>query len=332
MKLITIIANRLAWLLPTVLGLVAITFLITHVVPSDPAALVAGDGATEEQVAVLRTELGYDRPLHEQFYSYMGSLAEGDLGTSLYTGRDIVSDLNQRLKATVELTLVAMFITVLVGIPLGVASALRRNKPFDHAVRILTVSGLAIASFWLAMMLQLLFAMSLDWLPLNGRVDGFPPRGGTGFLIIDTINAGRFDQLSNVLAHMVLPVATLAIPATATVVRFVRAGVLEAMQKNFVLYETAMGFPQSVITWKYILRNALISTVTQVGLIFGIMLAGAVVVETVFDWPGIGSYAYKAIVLSDYNAIMAFTLWAGVIFIVVNMLVDVLHTVIDPRT
>lgn len=331
MKLVAIIANRLAWLVPTVAGLVAITFLITHVVPSDPAALAAGDAATEEQIAALRVQLGYDRPLHEQFYSYVSDLARGNLGTSLYTGRDIASDLNIRLKATIELTLVAMLITVLVGIPLGVTSALRRNQPFDHVVRIMTVSGLAIASFWLAMMLQLLFAMSLDWFPLNGRVDGFPPRGGTGYFIIDTIMAGRFDHLGSVLAHMVLPVATLAIPATATVVRFVRAGVLEAMQKNFVLYENAMGFPQSVITWKYILRNALISTVTQVGLIFGIMLAGAVVVETVFDWPGIGGYAYNAIVLSDYNAIMAFTIWAGVIFIIVNMLVDVLHAIIDPR-
>lgn len=332
MKLIAIFANRLAWLLPTVAGLLAITFFITHIIPSDPAALAAGDAATEDQVAALRTQLGYDRPIYQQFVSYVGRLANGDLGTSLYTGRDIVDDLNSRLKATIELTVVAMLITVLFGIPLGVVSALRRNSLFDHTVRLLTISGLAIASFWLAMMLQLLFAMSLDWFPLNGRVEGFPPRDGTGFFIIDTIMAGRFDQLSSVLAHMVLPVATLAIPALATVVRFVRAGVLDAMQRNFVLYENAMGLPRAIITWKYILRNALISTVTQIGLIFGILLAGAVVVETVFDWPGIGGYAYNAIILSDYNAIMAFTIWSGVIFIIVNMLVDVVHAIIDPRT
>jgi peptide/nickel transport system permease protein len=193
------------------------------------------------------------------------------------------------------------------------------------------VSGLAIASFWLGIMLQLLFAMRLGWLPLNGRLPGFPPRGVTGLFLVDAALAGDGAALGAALAHLTLPAATLAFPALATLVRFTRAGVLDVMQSNFVLYERAMGLPGSVIVWKYILRNALTSTVTQIGLLFGILLAGAVVTEAVFDWPGIGTYAVNSIIRSDYNGVMGFTVWAGAIFMVVNLLVDVAHTLIDPR-
>jgi peptide/nickel transport system permease protein len=210
-------------------------------------------------------------------------------------------------------------------------SALWRNSLLDHALRVLTVSGLAIASFWLGIMLQLLFAMRLGWTPLNGRLSGFPPPGLTGLLLVDAVLTWDWAAFGNALAHLALPAATLAFPALATLVRFTRAGVLDVMQSNFVLYERAMGLPRSVIAWKYILRNALTSTVTQMGLLFGILLAGAVVTEAVFDWPGIGTYAVNSIVRSDYNAVMGFTVWAGAIFIVVNLLVDVTHTLIDPR-
>ena len=206
-----------------------------------------------------------------------------------------------------------------------------RNSFYDHLLRIITVSGLAIASFWLGIMLQLLFSMKLGWTPLHGRIEGFPPRGATGLYLVDTLMAGNFKGFWNALEHLILPTLTLAFPALATVVRFTRAGVLDVMQSSFVQYEQAMGLPPSLITWKYILRNALISTVTQIGLLFGILLAGTVVIETVFDWPGIGNYAFGSILQSDYNAIMGFTVWAGVMFILVNLLVDITHTFIDPR-
>jgi peptide/nickel transport system permease protein len=235
------------------------------------------------------------------------------------------------LPATIELTLVAMVLSVGIGIPLGVLSAVWRNSFLDHALRVVTVSGLAIASFWLGIMLQLLFAMRLGWTPLNGRMAGWPPRGVTGLFLLDAVLTWDWTAFGVAGRHIALPAATLAIPALATLVRFTRAGVLDVMQSNFVLYERAMGMPRSVIVWKYILRNALTSTVTQIGLLFGMLLAGAVVTETVFDWPGIGTYAVNSILRSDYNAVMGFTAWAGAIFIVVNLLVDVAHTVIDPR-
>jgi len=331
MRVLALVLRRLAWFLPTLLGLLAVTFVIARVIPADPVALVAGETATPAQVEALRRQLGLDRPLAVQFVDYVGRLIKGDLGTSLYTTRPIADDLASRLPATIELTLVAMVFSVVVGIPLGVVSALWRNSALDHALRVVTVSGLAIASFWLGIMLQLLFAMRLGWTPLNGRLRGFPPQGLTGLYLVDAALTGDGAALGAALSHLALPAATLAFPALATLVRFTRAGVLEVMQSNFVLYERAMGMPRSVIVWKYILRSALTSTVTQIGLLFGILLAGAVVTETVFDWPGIGTYAVNSIIRSDYNAVMGFTVWAGAIFLLVNLLVDIAHTFIDPR-
>src|SRR5919197_651487 len=185
MRLIALLLHRLVWFVPTLLGLLAITFVVSRVIPADPVALVAGETATPAQVEALRKQLGFDRPLPAQFLDYVTRLARGDMGTSIFTRRPIVEDLAHRLPATIELTLVAMVVSVLVGIPLGVLSALWRNSVLDHALRVVTVSGLAIASFWLGIMLQLLFAMRLGWTPLNGRLQGFPPRSITGFYLVD---------------------------------------------------------------------------------------------------------------------------------------------------
>src|SRR5262249_3464739 len=274
---------------------------------------------------------GAPRPRRWRSRESAAARGGGNGGTTLSTPGPIAAALATRLPATIELTLVAMAFSVLVGIPLGVISALWRNSVVDHLLRLITVSGLAIASFWLGIMLQLLFAMPLGWTPLNGRLQGFPPRGITGLYLADAVLTWDWAAFTAALGHIALPAATLAFPALATLVRFTRAGVLEVMQSNFVLYERAMGLPRSVIVWKYILRSALTSTVTQIGLLFGILLAGAVVTETVFDWPGIGTYAVNSIIRSDYNAVMGFTVWAGTIFLMVNLLVDVTHVVIDPR-
>jgi ABC-type dipeptide/oligopeptide/nickel transport system permease component len=331
MRLLALALHRLLWFVPTLLGLLVVTFVISRVVPSDPVALVAGETATPAQVEALRHQLGYDRPMPAQFVDYVTRLARGDMGVSLFTRRPILDDLAHRLPATIELTVVAMLVSVLVGIPLGVLSALWRNSLLDHALRVLTVSGLAIAGFWLGIMLQLLFSMRLGWTPLNGRLPGYPPSNLTGLYLVDAALTWDWATFGAALRHLALPATTLAFPALATLVRFTRAGVLDVMQSNFVLYERAMGLPRPLIVWKYILRSALTSTVTQIGLLFGILLAGAVVTEAVFDWPGIGTYAVSSIVRSDYNAIMGFTVWAGVIFIVVNLLVDLAHTLVDPR-
>ncbi len=332
MRRLEIILSRLVWFIPTLFGLVFVVFFISNVIPTDPARIVAGENATEAQVQALRAEMGLDQPIFVQFGRYVADLATGDLGKSLYTQRAISEDLLHRLPATLELTTAAMIIAIGLGLPLGVISAVKRNSLIDQVVRVLSVSGLAVASFWLAMELQMFFSTRLGWTPLNGRVAGWGPDEITGFYVIDSILSGDWASLWDVLHHMLLPAITLALPAAATLVRFTRAGVLEVINSNFVLYERAMGFPPALIIWKYVLRNALISTVTQIGLIFGTLFAGAVVVEAVFDWPGLGTYAVQSILQSDTKAILGFSIIVGVVFIAVNLLVDILHTFIDPRT
>lgn len=331
MRILALTLKRLAWLIPTLAGLVAIVFFISRVIPADPVAKLAGETASRAQVELLRQKLGLDRPLLVQLADYYGQLLRGDLGTSIFTTRPVWDDLIVRLPATIELTLVAMIIAVVFGVPLGVVSALYRNTAIDHVLRVITVAGLAVASFWLALLLQLLFSMELRWLPLQARITGFPPPSITGFYIVDAVLEGNFTRLRNVLAHLTLPSLTLAFPALATVVRFTRAGVLETLQKNFVTYQRAMGIPAGLIVWKYVLRNSMVSTVTQIGLLFGILLAGTVVIETVFQWPGIGAYAFEAILQSDYAAVMGFTVYAGVVFGIVNLIVDITQEIIDPR-
>jgi ABC-type dipeptide/oligopeptide/nickel transport system permease component len=332
MRILVLILRRLAWFVPTLLGLLLIVFIVSHIIPADPAAVLAGENASQEQIDDIKRKYGLDQPLPVQFWRYLQSVARGDMGVSLYTQRGVAEDLLTRVPATLELTLVSVIVAALVGIPLGVVAAARRNSMLDHALRIFTVSGLAIASFWLAILFQLLFAMKLGWTPLQGRADGWGPDQVTGFFLVDAVIQGDREIIWNVVSHLILPVLTLAIPAMATIVRFTRAGVLDAINSNYVLYEQAMGLPRRVIIWKYVLRNALIGTVTQIGLIFGILIAGAVVVESVFDWPGLGLYAVNSILRSDYNGIMGFTLITGAIFIIVNLIVDILYGVIDPRS
>lgn len=332
MRRLEIIVSRLAWFVPTIVGLLIIIFTISHIIPTDPVRVLAGDNATQEQLDALRKEYGYDKPLPIQFINYLKDVATGNLGISIFTKRPISETMWHRLPATLELTFAAVFLSVLFGIPLGVLSALKRNSLFDHVLRVITVSGLAVASFWLAMELQFLFSMNLAVAPLNGRISGFGPDPITGFFVINSLLIWDMESLRSALSHMILPAITLALPAAATIVRFTRAGVLEVINSNFVLYERAMGIPWPLIVWKYVLRNALISTVTQIGLIFGVFLSGAVVVETVFDWPGIGAYAVNSILQSDYKAIMGFTIWTGAIFLIVNLITDIAHTLIDPRS
>ncbi len=331
MRTLALITNRLLWLVPTLLGLLAIVFFISHIIPADPAAFAAGENASAETVAAVRAKLGLDQPLHIQFLRYIQSVAQGDMGRSIYTGRPIADDLMSRLPATIELAIFAILVASIIGVPLGVISALYRNSWLDHVLRVVTIAGLAMASFWVAIILQLTFSMRLGMTPLTGRVDGWGPEPITGFYTVDALLMQDPEILVDALHHMILPVITLALPATATIVRFTRAGVLNALSSNYVLYETAMGYPRRLIIWKYVLRNALIGTVTQIGLIFGILLAGAVVVEAVFDWPGLGLFAVNSILSSDYNAVMGFTLVAGTMFIVVNLVVDILQGMIDPR-
>jgi ABC-type dipeptide/oligopeptide/nickel transport system permease component len=331
MRLLVLALRRVAWMPPTLLGLTLIVFVVSHIIPADPARVMAGENASPAQIEAVRQRFGLDRPLPQQFVRYVTDVISGDMGISLYTQRPVADDLLKRLPATFELAIAAIIVAVLIGLPLGVVSALYRNSPLDQAVRLVTITGLAMAAFWLAILLQLLFSMKLGITPVQGRIDGWGPDPITGFYTVDALLRGDLESFGSSLRYLALPTFTLALPAAATIVRFTRAGVLNVLSSNFVFYQGAMGLPRRVVIWKYILRSALIGTLTQIGLVFGNLLANSVVVETVFSWPGLGQFAYNSILQSDYNAIMGFTLFTGSAFIAVNLLVDIAQAVLDPR-
>jgi peptide/nickel transport system permease protein len=325
--------RRLLLVIPALFGLLVLTFVLVRVVPNDPSAALAGENATPAQIAQIREQYGFDRPLIVQFGVYLRQVMEGDLGASIYTQRPVVLDIGLRLPATLELIFAALFLAAGIGIPLGVLAAVWHNSPLDHVLRFFTVGGLALASFWLAIMLQLLFSMELEWLPLRGRLGVFTdiPPDYAGFYLIDSLLAGRPDIFGDALRHLALPAVTLSLGAMATITRFTRAGMLDTLQRDFVLYEKAVGYPRWLITGVYALRNSLVATVTQLGLLFGALIGGGVVVEAIFDWPGIGTYLVQAIFNADYKAILAVTLLIGVVYALVNIVVDLVHGLIDPR-
>ena len=327
------VLHRMAMVVPSLFGLLLLTFVLIHLVPSDPATILAGDNATPTQIQEIRQRYGLDRPLPIQFLAYLDRAAHLDFGESAYSHRPVAQDIALRLPATLELVFVSLAVATLVGIPLGTIAAVRHNQLPDFIVRILTITTTAVAAFWLAIMLQLLFAMTLHWLPLRGRFgdDIRPPTGITGFYLLDSLLTLRLDAFVDALEHIALPALTLSLGSIATIARFTRAGMLEALQQDFVQYSRAVGIGRHRMIWVFVLRNAVSAAVTQIGLLFGSLIAGGVVVETIFDWPGIGSYAVTSITSSDDRAVLAVTLTIGLIYCVVNILVDIVLGLIDPR-
>jgi peptide/nickel transport system permease protein len=318
---------------PSLVGLLILTFALIRIVPSDPAVAMAGDAATPQQIAQIRHQYGLDLPVWRQFVIYCEKAVRLDFGESAFSHRPVALDIAQRLPATLELTFASMLLSIGLGVPLGVFAALRHNQWPDFGLRILSVAGVAVAAFWVAIMLQLFFSMQLGWLPLRGELsDGLTaPARITGFLTLDSVLTGRWDVLRDVLAHMVLPAVTLALGGMSGIVRFTRAGVLDTLQQDFVTYERAMGYRRMRLIWRYVLRNSVTATITQIGLLFGGLIAGGVVVEAIFDWPGIGNYTVQAILTGDRQVMLAVTLLVGAIYVGVNILTDVVHGLIDPR-
>ena len=327
------ILRRLLLALPALFGLLVLTFIMLRVLPNDPSAALAGENASPEQIAAVRKAYGFDEPLWKQFVIYVGQVARADFGNSIISNRPVVSDIAWRLPATIELTFASLLFAAVVGIPLGTMAAVWHNSPFDHVMRVVTVGGLAIASFWFAIILQIVFSMELDWLPLRGRfpVGVDPPANLTGLYLVDSLLTLRFDQFGHAFAHIIMPALTLSLGGLASIARFTRAGVLETMQKDFVHYAEAAGYARKRIIWVYVLRNSVVAATTQIGLLFGTLISSAVAVEAIFDWPGVGSYAVSAILTSDYKAVLAVTLIVGVVYALMNIVVDVVHALLDPR-
>lgn len=324
---------RLLLLIPTVIGLTVLTFVISRVVPADPARLAAGPRATPEMVETIREKYGLNDPLVQQYVDYLRGLLHGDFGDSILTQHTVSSDLSARFPATLELVLAAMFIAVTLGVPLGIISALYQNRWPDQAARILAVSAVSIPAFWFAIIMQLGLASRLGLLPLGRRFPtrDAPPHDVTGLFLVDSLLAGDPHAFWISLQHLILPAIVLSIAPLAIIMRTLRGDVLEVLGQDFVRTARAKGLPSSGVIRHHVLKNAFIPSLTMIGLTFGWTLGGTVLVEAVFDWPGIGKYAVDAAVRLDFEPIMGVTIVVGLVFVMINLIVDLLYGFLDPR-
>ncbi len=317
------------------LGVTLISFLISHAVPSDPIVSNLGQQASQrpEIVAAFRAKWGLDRPLYEQYLSFVGNLAHADLGTSINTRRPIATDIAQFLPATVELSTVAIVFALVTGLPFGVLAALHRDGPIDHVARLVSLVGVSIPIFWLAAVALVIFYAALQIAVGPGRLGpqvSAPPTV-TGFLTIDSLLAGDPATFRSAVEHLMLPALVLGSSVMGLITRVTRSSLLEVLGQDYVRTARAKGLVERVVVTRHALRNALIPTITVLGLAYGSLLSGAVLTETIFAWPGLGRYAYQSAVTNDFPAIMGVTFVIALMYIVVNLMVDLAYALIDPH-
>jgi len=330
------IVKRLIMLAFVVFGVLTITFLITRIMPAHPEILWTGPRPTKEYIAKARELLHLNDPIYVQFYYYLSDLARGNWGVSWRTKMPIAQDISTALPATLELLFFAFAIAILAGIPLGVISAARRDKPIDHAVRIGSVAGASLPVFWLALLLQLTFCNWLKLLPAGGRVDevlalitGFVPI--SGFYLLDSLLEGNFAVFVSVLSRIILPSIGLAAYPLSLTTRMTRAMMAESLQSNYVRSFRAWGIPENLIRYKYALKNSLAPVIASLGLSFGYAIVGSFMIELIFSWQGIGYYAASSLMSNDFPAATACIVVVAVFYSVINVLVDVVHSIIDVR-
>ena len=326
---------RLLLVLPVIFGVVTLTFLVSRVFAPDPVALYIPPQADEELRQKIRAELGFDKSIPDQYAVFLGNLAQGDLGESTITGRPVTSDLWDRLPATVELALLSLTFAIVIGVPLGVLAGAKRDSAVDFSVRGITLIGMALPSFWLGLVLILIFFVYLGWLP--GPVGRLPlgataPDKITGLYTLDSLIQGDLSMWWESLRHLILPGVTLGVVIMAPITRVARASMVEVMRSEYIRTPKALGIGKQIIYFRYALKNALLPIITMIGTIVGFVFTGAVLVEAVFNWPGMGKYGLDAIVKSDFTALQGFVVIASVSYIVAFFLVDVVYMLIDPRT
>ena len=327
------VARRLLLLIPVLIGLTLMMFVIARLLPGDPVALAAGPNATRGEIEALAREFGLDQPWPVQYWTYLTGLMQGDFGRSIFSRRAVIDDLRAYLPATLELVFAAMALAVAVGIPSGLAAAAFRNRWPDVLSRVAALAAISMPRFFLGLLLQLCFAMWLVMFPLGGRFPIIyePPPAITGFLTIDSLIAGDWEAFSTACRHLALPALAMSLSPLATIMRMMRASTIEVLQQDYVTTARALGLSPRLILFKYVARNAVSATLTVIGLYFGWLLGGTVLVETVFDWPGIGLYATSSIVAQDFMPVVGVALVIGILFMLVNLLVDVLYGVINPK-
>lgn len=330
--MLSYVGKRLLQLIPVLLGMTFIVFMIIRAIPGNPAQIILGQQATKEAVEALTIKLGLDNPWYIQYFKYLGGLFKGDLGESMRTRTPVADELWPYLAATFELALFAIIIAVVIGINAGIISAWFQNSWFDYTAMILALVGVSMPIFWLGLMGQWAFALELGWLPTTGREQVRDPVNAiTNLYVLDTIIQGRFDQLGQVLRHLVLPGLALATIPMAIIARMTRSSMLEVMRSDYVRTARAKGQKMFWVVYKHALKNAIIPVLTIIGLQMGMLLGGAILTESIFAWPGIGRYIYEAIGARDYPVIQSGILVVAFIFVMINLLVDLLYGLIDPR-
>ena len=314
------------------LGVSIVVFFMVRAIPGDPAQIMLGQQATQEQVQQIRENMGLDKPIFVQYGLFLKDALRGDLGDSIVTGRPVTTELLTRLPATLELTAFAMLIAILVGIPVGVISAVRQYSLLDKSTSVLALTGISMPIFWLAMILVVIFGVNLELLPFPGRLD---PTTGitaiTGLVLVDSLLTLNFAGFWDGLLHLIMPALALATIPMAVIMRMTRSSMLEVMNEDYVRTARAKGVVPWRVVFKHALRNAMLPTITVIGLQTGLLMGGAIITETIFSWPGIGLYAYNSISARDYASIQGVVLYGALLFVLINLLVDILYAILDPR-
>ena len=326
------IGRRLIGAIPVLFGISFIVFMLMHLAPGDPVYLLLGENATPEDVARVRQEWGLDQPLAMQYWQFVSRALVGDFGKSLKFGEPVTKLVFERLPATIELATVSLVVAILISIPLGVYSAIKRDTLVDHAGTGMALVGVSLPNFWLGIMLIYFLGGRWNLLPVAGRIEyGMDVHAVTGLYLVDSLLTGNFGAFWSSLKHLLMPALTLGTALAAIVTRITRSSVLEVMRQDYVMTARAKGLSEGAVVWRHILRNALITVVTILGLQLGALLNGSVITETVFSYPGIGDLLIQSIAARDYRLTQVLILFFGIIYFAVNLLVDVVYTMIDPR-
>ena len=332
--MLTLISKRMMLVIPNLIGVVIITFLLTRALPGDPAAYFAGPAATKEAIEQIRATLGLDQPLIVQFFHYVVDLAHGDLGKSLSTGQPVADEIRARLPASAELTLLGLIVSMAIAIPLGIMAATKPGSIIDHTCRIVTTAGVSLPVFFTGLILVYVFYYLLGWAPAPlGRLDVFysAPPTVTGFYLIDSLIARDPETFVASLKQLILPALTLGIFSLAPIARMTRASMLSVLSSDFVRTARASGLAPYTVIVTYAFRNAMLPVITTLGMVFSFLLGANVLVEKVFAWPGIGSFAVEALIASDFAPVQGFVLTMAILYVALNLLIDVLYGLIDPR-
>jgi peptide/nickel transport system permease protein len=327
------VVHRLIGLVFVLIGMSVATFVISHLVPADPAAAAAGLHGGREQVEAIRKEMGLDRPLPEQYLRYVGGLLRGDLGRSIMNNTSVTDELRRYLPASFELAVAALALYIPLGLVLGVISGTRPGGWVDAATRAFAILGVSVPVFWLSLMMQFFLYGQLEWFPATGRIGSEfgPPPQVTGLYTIDSILAGRWDSLRSSLHHLAMPAMALAAANLAIITRMTRSSVMEVLHQDYIRTARSKGLGERVVLSRHALKNALIPVVTIVALQMAALIAWQFLVETIFSWPGVGSFAVRAIVALDFNVIMGVTLFGSALYVMMNFLADMTYVALDPR-